>query len=341
MGLSDKAILAKARAMYGHHLDGADYNQLLERRSIADVVAYLRSDTDYAKVFEGIREDIHRGRLEAILNEESFFRVSRMIRYAPKKEQSFYSLGITKNEIEIILHRIRSLMNNRLDDFHLSFPGYLKKYASFPIERLLEVRSLEDLYHLLEKTRYQSVLKTVCMQKSFNMNTLELELKRAFYDTYIETINHLYKGKQRTELLTMIETQLELENITKIYRLKKYFQTNDQDIKSVLLLDHSRMSKKMINDLISSKDADELLVKLANSPYKLYVDDNEYVYIEYYTQKIVYNLARRHMRFSSQSPLVYMTYVFIHAMETENLKHIIEGLRYGESPDEIRKLLIY
>ena len=63
-----------------------------------------------------------------------------------------------------------------------------------------------------------------------------------------------------------------------------------------------------MSELIETKDASEFLKKLAESPYKLFVDDNEFVYIEYYTEKINYHLAKRFMRFSTDSALVYMTY---------------------------------
>ena len=69
--------------------------------------------------------------------------------------------------------------------------------------------------------------------------------------------------------------------------------------------------------------------------------DNEFVYIEYYTEKINYHLAKRFMRFSTDSALVYMTYKIVYQVEIDNLKHIIEGLRYGETPSQIESMLIY
>lgn len=71
---------------------------------------------------------------------------------------------------------------------------------------------------------------------------------------------------------------------------------------------------------LKPKDASEFLKKLSESPYKLYVDDQEFVYIEYYTEKIRYNLARRFMRFSTDSALVYMTYKIVYQVEIDNLK---------------------
>ncbi len=59
------------------------------------------------------------------------------------------------------------------------------------------------------------------------------------------------------------------------------------------------------------------------------------------TEKIKYNLAKRFLRFSTDSALVYMTYKIVYQVEIDNLKHIIEGLRYGETPSQIESMLIY
>ena len=47
------------------------------------------------------------------------------------------------------------------------------------------------------------------------------------------------------------------------------------------------------------------------------------------------------MRFSTDAALVYMTYEIIFNIEIDNLKHIIEGIRYGEPASSIEKMLIY
>ena len=141
---------------------------------------------------------------------------------------------------------------------------------------------------LLRGTKYYDALlkyKPVD-DKPLDSNMLELEFKHIYYQEYIDTVNKLFKGKKRDDLLTMINTSIELQNITKIYRLKKYFKATPNQIRETLFLEHSRIPKNIMNEMIEAKDASEFLKKLANSPYKLYIDDNEFVYIEYHTEKI-------------------------------------------------------
>ena len=77
-----------------------------------------------------------------------------------------------------------------------------------------------------------------------------------------------------------------------------------------------------------------------SSKYKLYIGDKDYTYIEYYVEEIKYNIAKRYMRFSSNAPLVYLTYSILQKVEIDNLKHIIEGIRYKRDASSIEEMLI-
>ena len=93
--------------------------------------------------------------------------------------------------------------------------------------------------------------------------------------------------------------------------------------------------------MIEAADADELMKLLANSRFKVYLGDHDYPYIEYYVEEVKYNVAKRNMRFSSSGPLVYLTYSILQRIEIDNLKHIIEGIRYGRDASSIEDTLIY
>ncbi|MEE0967560.1 MAG: V-type ATPase subunit [Bacilli bacterium] len=341
---SANAILAKARSMYSKRLTTSNYEELLKRRSISDLVAYLKSDTAYSFILSKVKDnDIHRGQLESLLNEESFRRLSKLMRYASKKELEFYRLGILEEEIHLILLKVRLMASKYYSGYEMSIPEYLNRYASFNLYELLTINNYDALLELLYSTRYYATLKKFkpTNDERIDSNLLEKELKHIYYAEYINVVNKLFKGKKRQDLLTMIKTSLELQNITKMYRLKKYFHVSNEQIRNSLFLEYSRIPKNILDELIEAKSVEDFLKKLTSSPYKLYIDDQEFVYIEYYTDKIKYNIAKRFMRFSTDSALVFMTYKIVYQVEIDNLKHIIEGLRYGETASQIEAMLIY
>ena len=248
-----------------------------------------------------------------------------------------------RREIAVLLSKVRLFNSDETLNSELDIPSYLPRYSTFDLYGLLSIEDYPSLLRYMEKTRYYHILQKYMPvdDEKIDTNMMELDFKRAYYKLFVETVKSTFKGKKQKDLLTMIYTQIELENITKIYRFKRFFNSKPEQIKKQLILDYSRIPQSVMNELIETKDAEEFLKKLASSPYKLYVDDQEFVYIEYYTDKIKYNLAKRYMRFTTDAAMVYMTYLIVFENEVENLKHIIEGLRYGEEAEKIAQLLIY
>lgn len=342
--LSSNAISAKARSMYAGKLTQNDYDELLKRRSLADMVSYLKSETRYANVLVDLKENtVHRGQLEALLNKEYYERTSRLIRYASKSELEFYHVGVISGEIELLLDKIRILHSEIYTGFDLDIPEYLAKHASFNIYGLINADTYGEVMELVKDTKYYDVLASLQPKgdERIDYNILEIELRRVYYSTYVAVVKKLYRGKKQKDLLNVLYTMIELQNISKVYRLKKFFNASPQHIKSTLFLEYSRMPRSFMEELIATPDASAFLKKLAESPYHLYVDEQEFVYIEYYTDKIKYHLAKRNMRFATDAALVYITYSILLTIEIDNLKHIIEGIRYQEPASSIEKMLIY
>ena len=166
-------------------------------------------------------------------------------------------------------------------------------------------------------------------------------LYRRDLPSHVETIKKHFKGSVQKDLLNILYTSIELKNISKIYRYKQYFHESEDSIRSSLFLQYSRLPKDMMNRLISASGPKEVLSLLSTSKYYFYMDDKEFAYIEYYADSIQYNIAKRYMRFSNSAPLVYMTYSILQRIEIDNLKHIVEGIRYNQPVSKIENTLIY
>ncbi len=341
---SSNAILAKARSMYAKSMTKENYDELLKRRSVGEVVSYLKNETEYRFVLENVKEsNIHRGELEQLLSKEFYSRISKLIRYASNDKKEFYHMGIMLGEIKLILNRVRTFDSKIYTGYDLNIPVYLAKQASFDVYELMNTSCYNDVLELLENTKYYEIFK-MCkpgINQKIDFNVLEKNLNKFYFDTYVHVIKKLYKGKKQRELLKVLYTNIELQNITKIYRLKKYFKASPDYIKTMLLLDYSRIPKHVMDELLSTPDADAFLKQLSNLSYHIYVDDKEYVFIEYFANQIKYHLAKHYMRFSTDASLVFMTYEILLELEIENLKHIIEGVRYNELSPNIEKMLIY
>ena len=343
MSMADGALSAKAKAMYGHRLKEKDYLELLKKRSVSEVTAYLKSETVYQSCLKDVQErSVHRGQLEKLLRRNMFDRLFQLYRYAGKKQEAFYKMTLKQVEIHLILNRIGAIRSHDINSAIADMPLYLNAFMDIPLDQLIAVYTFDELLAVLNKTIYKEVFQSYDLhEEALDYTALETELQRSYFRHVFCTIDQLFHGKTKKDLHTIVATSVELSNITKLYRLKKFYHESEANIRHALIDYPSRLSRKVMEDMIAAPDAKALLAILADSAYKIFADDDDYVYIEYYADKITYRVARRFMYFSSVAPLVFSAYQQLMNLEVNNLITLIEGVRYGIPSDEVQSMLIY
>lgn len=344
MSLSTNAVAAKARSMYGGRLTEMQYQELLRKRTVGEIASYLKAETPYKEVLADVRENmLHRGQLEQLLRQAAFMKTQKLVRYADKKNQEFYQFFVREQEISVILDRIRMFNSEMYESFNTEISYYLKPYIRFDLDALMNANDFDEMLRVLNRTGYEKVLVKLKPKGTEKIDYVacEREIYQYFYQWVFETIRKHFKGKTKKELLTIFESQLELANISKIYRYKKFFRVDNQSIYDGLIKTHQRMSSPFLKRLCQASDDRELLSQLASSRYHILVDDADYVFIEYHADQVKYNLSHRYMRFSTNAPMVFTTFYIMQKLEIENLINIIEGVRYGVPVDSIEKMLIY
>lgn len=342
MALSANALCAKAKAMYGNRIQNEGYMDLCRKQSVGEVVTYLKSQTKYSDVLSDINvRNVHRHQLEVSLEKEYFERCARLMKYVPISSQQFYMQEVMKMEVDIIIDKVTGLKEES-NTFSLELPDYLASKTSFNIYELINLESFQELVEYFKGTKYGVIISAFDFTTTVDINDLEKQLMEFYYDNYIKMIKKLYKGRMQKQLLSVLYTSIELNTITKIYRLKKYFNTPSDQIRKMISLKYNRLPKVIIESMVEASDAKQFMQILAQSKYSVYSDpDDEFVYIEYYVEKIKYNVAKRYMRFSNEAPLVYITYCILQEIELDNLKHIIEGIRYNRDATSMEEMLIY
>lgn len=338
------ALTAKAKAMFGKRIKPEDYQTMLQKKSVSEIASYLKNETYFSKVLEGINEKaIHRGQLEALIRLDLFERFCSLMRYANTKDDKFYQYGIIETEIAQILACIRSFESNDKIHFISKMPTYLELHTTIDIGALANIHSFDDLLEFLKNTEYGKILSPFRFVNidEFDFTACETALRNYYYGKVLGLIDNGFSGKTKQDIRDIFLTQVELENITKIYRLKKYFNAPSSEIKKLITPIYLRFSKKDLDDLIDHCDADDLFAHLEKSAYKNYTDNQRFVYIEYHTKKISYNINKRHLAFSNNPDIVLLAYMVLSETEIQNIIDIIEGIRYKITPEKIGRILIY
>jgi len=344
MSFAGNAIVAKAKAVYGKTLAAADYEALLKKKTVPEVAAYLRTQPHFVDILKDIQpESIHRGRLEELIRRNEFEHILRLIKFVDVKDSGFYRLNLIKREIDIILEILRAMISESLETEISDVPSYMTRNATFDLFKASQSKNFDALLETLARTPYHAVLKPFAGKdnRSIDYVRIEHELELYYYDCVFREIRAHYRGALRKDLETIYLTKIELENITKIYRLKKFYHADPSTIKGTLIHQYSRISERKFDEIIALPDPNLILQYLDKSEYQRFLDEKEYVYVEYYAERIKYNLAKRFMYFSSSVPKVFAAFVLLTEIETANLTNIIEGIRYQLNEAEIKRMLIY
>ncbi|MBV1709636.1 MAG: V-type ATPase subunit [Erysipelothrix sp.] len=345
MSFASNAMSAKAKAMYGSRLKEADYQELLHRKTVGEIAGYLKNETHYREILAGINENgIHRGYLEFLIRQSFFLRFIQLIRYGQTDKDHFYQYGIILIEIKQILLTIRSFNDSDRNTQISQMPLFASKYMSFDISKLVDVNNFSQLLDLLKPTIYYAALKGISIQTDADLDYTQCEtaLKNLYFYKINEIIEGEFTGKVKEQLQHIFATQMELDNINKLYRLKKYFKVPPEQIKKLMNPVSSRISPSVMEHWIDHVPADQLLTELSKSNYRQFIDKSrEFIYIEYHTESIEYRLSRQMMRFASHPDIILVAYLVLMEVEVNNIVNIIEGIRYKVEPDKIAKMLIY
>ncbi|MCF7932734.1 MAG: V-type ATPase subunit [Acholeplasmataceae bacterium] len=341
---SANAISAKAKAMYGKFLKEDHYDRMIKFTTLPELVGFLKKHPNYQDVLRDVNEaSVHRGQLEALIKKNAFDNILRLIKIAPPEEADFYRLNIVVQENEVVLALIRTMISQETDDIKGKIPYFFDVHTPVDMKELLKAETFEDLLNGVRKTPYYEILKPYSTRDPQNIRYLDIEhaLEAYYYDEAFKRIDRFYTGALNRDLKEVFQTKIELGNITKIYRLKKFYRADPGTIKSVLITTHSRISEKELDRIIAIEDPDAILTYLSSSEYALYTNEKDYVYVEYYAGKIRYDLARKFMYFSTQVPKTYIAFLTLSEIEIDNLTNIIEGIRYQVDEQGIRQMLIY
>lgn len=341
---SSKAIMTKAMSMYGRRITTEQYMELIHKKSVAEIAAYLRDTTGYAQALLGVQPTaIHRGQLETLLRKERFSRYLRLIHYDATRRDSYYHYLKYEIEIEQILQMIRLLNAGRAEEYVTQYPAYLQHSITLNMMELAKVRNFDGLVDTLVATPYAKLMMQCrpVTGEQIDYTSCEVALMSYYYKHMEELIDSSFRGKTRAHLHNIFQTHLELINIGNIYRLKKFFPgTPAQTVAKSILPVWKRIPDCELGKLIAAPTAEDFLSAVAQSPFAKYVGSDDFTFIEYSTKCITYHMSRRYLRFATDAPTAFTAYMAMCRIELTNLTVIIEGVRYGVDPSEIKKMLV-
>ncbi|MBQ6019228.1 MAG: V-type ATPase subunit [Clostridia bacterium] len=339
MSFASNAVMAKARAMYASHITAAEYEALAASKTLPELLSKLEKNRHFAPALERAHRDIGPAQAEELLRISIFDRLSVLSRYAISGNADFYKYYIAKNDIAQLARLIRLLLCDRLQDYLAVLPPFYEKLTQLDLYALASAGSFADILRILSGTPYRAVL----MPFARRMNEPDVYLRietalNAYLSEYLSDALRRDKS-DRKQVDEVVRLFFDSRFITSLYRLKKIGVRDEQITRGYLMGGCTAFSKKQAEALIAAADEKEFMQALSPTVYGdplrgLDFGDTEKVMEDYLCRKLT-----RGLRYYDDPAAIMICYMLLAEFEVKNVVRIIEGIRYGVDPEQIRKSL--
>ena len=342
LSYASNAIFSKARAMYGKRLKQNDYDRLLACDTVPEILSCLKTIPRYAHLLSNLSErDIHRGQLEATLRLKLFQDYEALCRYEITVGEDFSDYTIMKAEMEQIMRYLTMLEAGTPQQFYMTLPKYFNRVSSINLTAMSNAVNYDEFLSVLGKSVYAKLLAPFKPKKgeSINLSAVENTLFNHMFKQVYAIIEKT-SGAEKKDLKKMFDANIDLRNFTRISRLKKYYQLEPDEIKKQLL-PFGSLKERQLEALCNAQDEKELFSIINQTSAGRILAKVEYNSEFEIPRRALYQESYKRMYFSVNPSVVLVAYFALAETETENIIHIIEGVRYKVPDETVKKLLIY
>lgn len=339
------ALAAKCRTMKGRLLTFEQYSLLSACPELRAAVEYLKTTEGYSHLLSDVDSaQIHRARLEQLLERGVIDAYAKLYTFTTGVERDFFKLMLEEFTIEYLLDAIRATEYNTSKEFY-HIPSFIREHSNIDFGRLFNAASREQILFLLKGSEYFDI---IAPRIDGAFEEIEAELICAYYKKLIRSLDKLFEGEERSELLSALHTQIDLKNLSVILRMRRFASLTEQTDR--VTIDLTRVLPRLIPCFGRLREAD--ISRLCESAMTTEETIEEYSRIAHSPKDELDEksstgefgsrmLCRISKKLSGRSDLAgALGYLTLLRLEADNLIYILEAIRYEMPHDRIIERII-
>ena len=343
-----QATAAAIRSAYGHRLKAADYRDLMNMHSVAEIVAFLQDTEGYGDLLRDLEPKYtHRGYLEMLLQRNLFTQCLHFCSLEHLQHTPFFRFFIYDYEIRELIKKIQ-LIPSGPEAYISAMDAWLGPYLSFSQEKLARAETTGEIIAAVAQTPYAAVLKKFSGKSDLvqDYSACEIGLRACCMERILKEAEETVKGSDLEALKTLIGEQIDLINLINAYRLKRVFSADEDVLREMMLPIPGRLPARVCEQLYAAPNLAAFIEVLQTTRYGRMLDvlsaaeTPESVRLEHAFQTLRWKSARSALHFSGHAAVSLYAVHVLYQIEVRNLITIIEGIRYGKSVSYIQSLLI-
>ncbi len=166
-----------------------------------------------------------------------------------------------------------------------------------------------------------------------------MKLDLYYYQKLCEAQKKYLSGTNQKIISKINMAKLELTNVSWLYRMKKYYNFDQEKISSYLLPIRYKLTSAQLNLLVSTPTLSEFEKAISLTYYGSMFVQNEFN-IEHVVYRHIFKIYKTACLSPDKNNIANVScYIYLKEMEINNLTSVIEGVRYGIAPDKIMEYL--
>jgi len=310
-------INAKLKGMYAKTLSQEDLEDLLKQKTIKDAIIILKSKL---KPLEDLKIDATRIELESELDNLIISDIEKIYKHLDNKTKKIFDSYILKYKMKILRIIWKELVVGRQFERENELANWMKCF-----------KELDGIENIQTQEEFLEKIKDKKLKKIFGENENLFDLESLLTKYYYENLYLEAKGTS-TKLKDIISEQIDIINISSIYRCKKYYGF----YKGKYFINYGKILKKEdIQEIENVESLQEIKELLKNTKYREIIETS----IEENSKKYMHKKLKKYFKEEQFDIISIIAYFYIKEVEQANIVTIIEGIRYKLTPEEIRKQL--
>ncbi len=337
------AVNTKIRYLEGQLLSAEDYEELLNKERVEDILLFLKNKEEYAEVLKDIDEQSgDLAEFELLLLKNIARHYEQLLLYFSGTYKKFIKSFLIRFEISDLKLLIKTAIKG--EAFHSVGHSLISftKHSTVDFNKLLQSKSLEDLIENMENTPYYNLLKPF-LEESTDRQLFYMEMSLdQYYFRKITSFIPKLDSEDRKVFKKFFGTYVDLFNLQWIYRAKKLFSISPEEIFNYSLPGGYRFNEDSIKELSYLNTDNEFIDRILKSDYFFMVDniDTREIYMERRTKRFLYFLLLDYKKKEQFNIMEFVIYLHLLEFEMRDIISIIEAHKYGYTVEHSKQFLI-
>lgn len=334
---------AKVRTLYGNRLTAEDFHALGSMKTIPEVTLYLQNHPGWRSALIGLNAtDTHRNQLEDALHQGLLNEHLRIYNFVFSSGSELYQEPILRAEQDEILSCHRYIQTGGGGGYAIRLPAVFRKQSKIDFSALARCADWESLLAAISKTDYYPLLSRLNKPESGlpDYSSVEWVMQSYVYGRLFTIARRRASGQVKRAMESFIGAQVDLINIGRIMRIKKYFPEGWQEYVGLLLPFSGRIPPSFLKELYSAPDEKAAFQMLMRTPYKKVFEKGNFKYTEEYYHNFLFDFSRQMLRASIPSAFTAIAYLNLKEIELQNLIKVTECVRYSKTPESAGVFLV-